>query len=179
MRTRVARLTSILLAALWCGCGNDTAPSGILETATVTDPSGDTFGSPGTFWDFTSLTVSRDTTSIIVRLDFTNTAVSSQTNSIGGMIAYIDLDTDQNVETGSFPATDEFRPGSGTSVLGADYVVEMFRYGADSTVAILDATGVTTGRIKPIFNGKSVTLHIPRTMIGNDDGFLNAAAIVG
>src|SRR4051812_5695291 len=102
MRTGVARFIPLVVAALWCGCQDSgTSPDGILETATVNDASGDTFGTPGTFWDFTSLTVSRDTTSIIVRLNFTSNAVSAQRDIAAGMIAFIDFDTDQNVETGA------------------------------------------------------------------------------
>jgi hypothetical protein len=179
MRIAVARITPLLLAALWCGCHDGTSPNGILETATVIDPSGDTFGSPGTMWDFTALTVSRDTTSIIVRLDFTSPTFSVQTNLASGMIIFVDFDTDQNVETGALPAIDEFRPSTGTSVLGADYELAMNDFAADSTVRIFDANGLVTGHVKPVFSGKTVTIRIPRTMLGNDDGFLNAAAIVG
>jgi transposase len=35
------------------------------------------------------------------------------------------------------------------------------------------------GQVKPIFSGKKVTVRIPRSMLRDDDGFLNAAAIVG
>jgi hypothetical protein len=179
MRLAVARITPLFLAALWCGCHDRTSPDGILETATVIDPSGDTFGSPGTMWDFTALTVSRDTTSIIIRLDFTTSAFSAQTNLASGMIVFVDFDTDQNVETGGVPAIDEFRPTTGTSVLGADYELAMNDFGTDSTVRVFDANGIITGRVKPVFSGQTVTIRIPRTMLGNDEGFLNAAAIVG
>src|SRR3954470_14406475 len=103
MRPSVARFTPWLVAALCLSCSDSTAPSSILETATVTDPTGDTFGVQGTFWDLTSMTVSRDTSAIIVRLDFTTTAVSAMKSIASGMIAYVDFDTDQNSETGAFP----------------------------------------------------------------------------
>jgi hypothetical protein len=33
--------------------------------------------------------------------------------------------------------------------------------------------------VRPTYNGASITARIPRGMLGGDDGFLNAAAIVG
>lgn len=169
----------LLLAALSCSADATAPRDVILETATALDPTGDTFGSTGTFWDLTALTVSRDSDAVIVKLDLTTTTFSSQSNIASGMIGFIDFDTDQDVSTGLLPTIDDFRPTNGTSVLGADYEVAMLGFTSDSTVAVVDTNGTVTGRVKPEFRGKSVTIRIPRTMLGNDDGFVNVAAIVG
>jgi hypothetical protein len=57
--------------------------------------------------------------------------------------------------------------------------VNLSVFAEDSTVAVLDAVGAVAGRVKPVYTGRRVTMRIPKALIGNDDGFVNAAAIVG
>jgi hypothetical protein len=189
------RLATLLtVAALFCGCTESTSsepitpapiipapiiPAPAATTATVADPVGDTFGTAVVRWDMTALTITRDTAGITVKLDFANDVISPTSGDTTAMIGFVDFDVDQNPATGVTATVDEYRPGSGSSGMGSDYQLVLLGYAADSSVAVNDSKGVPTGRVKPVFSGRGVTIRIPKAMLGNDDGLLNAAAIVG
>jgi hypothetical protein len=148
-------------------------------TQTFIDPTGDTFNTGGKQWDLTAFTVSRDTGGVTARLDFSTDVLSPMSGDTSAIIGFVEFDLDQNVVTGGSSVVDEFRPGVGTTSLGVDATVDMSQFAADSTVAVYDSLVHVTGRIKPVFVGKSLTIRVPRAMLQNDDGFLGAATIVG
>lgn len=198
---------ALLLAGLLCACGSNasqsadppTGPSGDPPggppgnppgdpgtppgsgglTRTVADPAGDTFGNRGVQWDMTGLTITRDSAGITVELAFTAPLISPTSGDSNAMIAFVDLDTDQDSATGATPTVDEFRRDGASTGMGADYQLVLANYEADSTVAIFDAAATVTGRVRPVFDGNKVSVRIPRALLGDDDGYLNAAAIAG
>lgn len=147
--------------------------------ATAADPTGDTFGGGGVQWDVTSLTIQRDTAEVTVLLEFTADLISPVTGDPTAMVAFVDLDIDQDSTTGLRAIADEFRTDGGSTGLGADYLLNLGVYATDSTVALVDREGVEVGRIKPVFTGRRVTARIPKPLLGGDDDGLNAAVIVG
>jgi plastocyanin len=153
------------------------APEGI--TATAADPAGDTFGGGGVQWDVTSLTLRADTADVTVLLDFSADLISPVTGDPAAMVAFVDLDIDQDSTTGLRAIADEFRTDGGSTGLGADYLLNLGVYAMDSTVALIDREGVEVGRIKPVFTGRRLTARIPKTLLDDDDDALNAAVIVG
>lgn len=189
--------TVVLVAGLLSACGSNASemagppdgPSGDPPggspppseslTRTAADPAGDTFGNRGVQWDLTRLTVTRDTGGVSVELEFSTPLIAPTSGDSNAMIAFVDLDTDQDSTTGSTPTVDEFRRNSGSTGMGSDFQVALTSYDPDSTVAIFDEGANLTGRVRPVFAGNKVSLRIPRAMLGNDDGFLNAAAIAG
>jgi hypothetical protein len=44
---------------------------------------------------------------------------------------------------------------------------------------VTDALGNQTGRVRPTFDGHRITIVIPKALLANDDGYLNAAAVAG
>ena len=178
---RAARLAMrglLGLAVLAC-----TEPRARVEatTVTVTDPTGDVFGAAGVpKWDLTSMSISRDTAGITVVLELTTDPISPVSGLASAMIGFIDLDVDQEPQTGLGSVVDEYRPrGTGATGLGADYVVVLGNYAADSTVTVFDLFGDPMGQVRPVFSGRRVSIRIPKGLIGDDDGRLDAAAIVG
>lgn len=175
----------LLLSGLLGGCQSDgsgpnPADPGLGQvTATIADPTGDTFGNRGVQWDLTALTVTRDTAGITVTIAFSSAPISPTGGDSNAMIAFVDFDTDQDSTTGSPTMTDEFRRDSGSTGMDSDFRVDLATFAADSTVTIFDASGAVTGHVTPVFSGKTVAFRIPHAMLGDDDGFLNAAAIVG
>jgi hypothetical protein len=136
----------------------------------ATDPTADTFGA-GTFQpDLTSLTASTSASAVTITLQFDQPIAP---DSLGG---YIDLDLDQNAATGGLPLTDQFRGGAGSTGMGAEAMVQLFQ-NSDGTMSIFDGAG--GGTVTPTFTATSVSLAIPLAMLGNDDGNLNLAAVVG
>ncbi len=179
---RKGHLAALLTVLGFLGCSENTGPaSGTADpnTVQVTDPAGDTFGAGGVHWDVTALTISRDTGGITVVLDFTRNLISPVSGDTNAMIAYVDFDVDQDSTTGRPAQADEFRPRAGSTGMGSDYTLELSNYSADSMVHVVDSSSVSTGLVKPVFSGNRVTVRIPKAMIGNDDGYLNAAAVVG
>jgi hypothetical protein len=177
-----ARLTTTLLVAgaLW-SCGGDASGPGTLEaTAQVADPTGDTYGSGVVHWDLTDMTITRDEGGITLELDFSRAVISPTSGDTTAVIGYVGFDVDQNAATADLASiVDEFRPDTiGSTGLGVDYELQLVDYAQDSTVTVTGSSG-TTGRVKPVFSGNRVPVRIPRALLGNDDGFLNAAAIVG
>ncbi len=178
-RPPLAKLAgAILLAA--CS-GSSTGPGGGL-TATATDPSGDTYGVLAVQWDLTALTITRDSGGIDFTIDFTSNVLSPMSGDSDAVYGEIDFDTDQNIATGTTSFVDVFGPGS--TGMGVDYVLDLFDYKSDSMVPVLrynpsDSTYSTIDSLRPVFSGKRISGRIPRSALGNDDGFLNAAIVVG
>ena len=169
------------LAAGWifATCGSDsTGPSG-KTTAKVTDPTGDTYGTVGrTQWDITVFTMPRDSGGIDLSLDFSANVISPVTGDTNAIVGQVDFDVDQDTLTGVGSVVDAFRPGAGSTKMGVDYALDLFKY-VDSTVNILDSLGAPTGSVRPVFSGKRLSVRIPRSLLGGDEAFLNAAAIIG
>jgi hypothetical protein len=161
------------------GPGSGPGPGSGSITRTASDPAGDTFNNRGTAWDVTAFTVTRDSAGITVTLQFTVPIIAPTSRDSNAMIAILDFDTDQDSTTGNPATIDEFRRDSATSGMGSDFQVPLADFDADSTVPVFNESATMTGRVKPVYSGNKVSVRIPRALLGNDDGYLNAAAIVG
>src|SRR6266705_3460438 len=138
------------LAGALTGCGDSSGPGGN-QSFRATDPSGDTFGSQTVQPDLTAFTIVHDTGGIDVMLDFTANVQSPVTGGTNVVVGFIDLDTDQDSTTGTTSAVDVYDALAGTP----------------------------TGSVRPRFQGRRITVRVPRALLGNDDGFLNAATVIG
>jgi hypothetical protein len=150
-----------------------------VSAAVVADPTGDTFGAAAVQWDVTEMRVERNADGIAARLELSRDVVSSPSGDPSALIAVLDFDLDQNSATGGVAVVDEFRQDGGATGLGVDAVVSLSDFATDGSVAVFDSRGIETGRVTPVFEGRHVTVRIPRALLGNDDGYVNAAAIVG
>ena len=157
---------------------NDDGGPSDKSVAVAADPTGDTFGTTGVQWDVTELKVERSADGITARLELSRDVVSPATGDPSGLVAVLDFDLDQNPATGVIAVVDEFRRDGGSTGLGVDAVVSLSDF-VDGTTPVFDARGAETGRVRPVFEGRHVTVTIPRALLGNDDGYVNAAAIVG
>ena len=168
------------------GCGDSSGPGGGgggggggTTTAKVTDPIGDTYGVDSVQWDLTALTVVRDAGGVTVVLDLSALVLSPVAGDTNATYAFVDFDTDQDSTTGISSIVDDNRPGLGSTGMGVDYWIDLANFASDSTVNVVSAALSITGTVRPTLAGASITAFIPLTMLGGDDGFLNAAAIVG
>ena len=179
--TRLA-LAIFGVVALSACSHSSTGPRTSSLTAKATDPSGDTYGTLPVQWDLTGLTLTRDTSGIDFAIDLTSNVQSPVSGDSDAVYGEIDFDTDQSITTGTTSFVDVFGPG--TSGMGVDYVLDLFDYTPDSLVPVLrynpnDSTYSTVYSLRPTFSGKRISGRIPLSALGNDDGFLNAAVIVG
>ena len=147
-------------------------------TATADDPAGDTFGVAAK-WDVKALTLAHEPNAVSVMLDFSRNVVPPTTGDPSALLAFVDLDLDQNFSTGSSAMADEFRQDGRSTVLGVDARINLAAPDEKGRVAVTDGLGRETGRVTPTYSGKRVTVRVPTTMLGDDDGYVNAAAIVG
>ena len=172
------RVLAILVAGCFAlSCGDSSGPSGTV-TASANDPSGDQFGSDSVQPDLVKLTVTRDTGGVDIALDLTVNAISLLTDTIHGVGGFIDLDTDQDSTTGAQTWTDLFRP-TGSTGMRDEFSIDFVIYATDSTVLVLDASNNVVGYVRPVFSGHRVSFRVPRSLLGNDDGFMNVAVTVG
>jgi hypothetical protein len=49
----------------------------------------------------------------------------------------------------------------------------------DLNVTVYRVGGGAVGTITPTYSGKRLSFRVPRSMLGGDDGFLNASATIG
>ena len=164
---------------LLVACGNDGTGPAPGPTATVTDAVADTFGTPTPGYvqaDLTALTVTHAADAVTITLTYARPVPRS--TAMDRVLTYVDLDTDQNPATGFTGATDQSRPGSGSTGLGVDYLLA---FDSLVSVRVMDGSVVGTeiGKISPTVSGNRVTIRVPLALIGSDDGYLDVAAVVG
>jgi hypothetical protein len=172
---RALAIAILAAVCLTLSCSDSSGPSGTVS-AFVNDPAGDQFGTDSVRPDLVKLTVTRDAGGIDVVLDFAANAISLLTDTIHGVGGLVDFDVDQDSTTGLVTWTDIF---GGSSGMGEEYYLQFLDYQLDSTVSVHDSNGTLTGSVRPVFSGKRVSFRILKTMLGNDDGFMNVAVVVG
>jgi hypothetical protein len=146
--------------------------------ATAHDPAGDTFGAAAK-WDVTGMTVAREPDVLTVMLDFSHDVVPPTSRDPSALLAFVDLDVDQDFSTGSPAMADEFRQDGRSTELGVDARINLAAPDENGRIAVTDGFGLETGRVTPVYAGKRVTVRVPTTMLADDDGYVSAAAIVG
>lgn len=179
LRSALASVTTFLLVTLPISCGSDsTGPGGGGPGSSfITDPTGDTFGSRPVQWDITTFAINHVSGAIDVELDFTNNVISPMSGDTLAPIVFVDFDLDQDSTTGVASIVDTYRPSGTPTGLGVDCRLDLSSFNADSTAAVNCVSG--GGLVKPVYSGKKITAHIPLSILGGDDGKMNAAAIVG
>jgi hypothetical protein len=147
-------------------------------TASIEDPAGDTFASAAK-WDITGLTLAHEPNDVTVMLDFSRDVVPPTTGDASALLAFVDIELDQDFATGSPAMADEFRQDGKSTALGVDARLNLAAPDGEGRIAVTDGLGHETGRVTPIYAGKRVTVRVPTAMLADDDGYVSAAAIVG
>jgi len=152
-----------------------------LAKAEITDPAQDTFLTPQppiVAPDIVRMTAWPEDGDLIIELEFVNDVVSDDVGGNNLVVGYVDIDVDQNAGTGVLPFTDDNRLDQGSTGMGSDYIVEMWMAGTGK-YAIFDSLFVSVDSITPTFDANLLTLTIPLTALGGDDGIANLATVVG
>lgn len=185
VRSRTVLLPfSLVVSALACSQSSD-VPSrpdvvAVPATASIADPVGDTFGLPGaTQWDITGLTITHETDGITVMIDFANNVSMPTPGDPNALVGLVEFDLDQNKATGKLGILDQLRTDAGSTGMGVDAGLNLSQIAADSTLTVYDMGGNPTGRAKVTFGARRLTIRVPSALLGNDDGYLDAAVIVG
>jgi hypothetical protein len=145
----------------------------------VADPVGDTLGSSANQPDITSLNASIAGGSLVITVDFAGNIAAPGADSPVALDGFIDLDTDQDGNTGDLPWTDA-RTNSNTTGMGNEFYVDLFTYDPSTgTVQVVDdPTEQVAGEATATFSGNTARFAIPLSVLA-DDGFVNVAAVFG
>jgi len=175
---------SLLVSVMGCGASSEilSMPDVAVtpSTVTVVDPVGDTFGLAGaTQWDISDLTLTHETDGITVRLDFANDVSVPSPGDPNALVGLVEFDLDQNVATGKLGILDQLRSDGGKTEMGVDAGLNLTTIRADSTVLVYDMGGNGIGRAKVELAGRRIIIHVPSALLANDDGYVDAAVIVG
>jgi len=153
----------------------------VSTSASIVDAAGDTFGIDTTIpqADLAGLFASQGEKALTVVISFNTVIAPSNDTSALAVGGYLDIDADQNSSTGFQAASDYFRPASdaGSSGLGDEYLVYLFQ-NPNGSFTVWDVND-SLGTVMPTYDAHSITFAIPYALIGNDDGNVNLAAVVG
>lgn len=180
------RRTSALTLALatLAACGGDAAvsPGEAAKRSEISalDPRKDTFGFGASPWDIVAFTMGRDDDAgLAIRLEFTIDVVPPIGGDAGAVVTFIDVDLDQNAATGRPSEVDHFRMDGGATALGVERTIDISELAPDGSATVYGVRGEILGRIVPVYAGRTLTLRLSPELLGGDDGYVNAAAIVG
>ncbi len=160
----------------------DPAAFSAIGQAEVSDPAGDEFSTAASAGfvppDIVRMTAWPEAGQLHVEIEFVEDVVSDDVGGPNVVAGFLDIDADQDPNTGVASNTDFFRIDGGSTGMGMDFCVIMFM-GGTGTYTVADAAFNPTGTIVPFFNGKVLTMWIPLSMIGGDDGLVDLAMVVG
>lgn len=152
-------------------------------SAGLVDSPGDTFGA--NTYDIVSITTSRSSTTLTVVITFDpltppSIPLPGSTAGPGDLVGFIDFDIDEDDTTGVVPATSLYCPCSPSSAIGSELFVSLFARNASGNYDIIaTATLANIGDAVPSLTGDVLTLTIPLTDLGGDDGITDMTAVVG
>lgn len=146
--------------------------------AEATDPTGDTFGGPGTQIDLTRLKAEQDGGDVLVTATFSAAVEPPSSPSADALDGFLDIDADQDGTTGNVPFVDVLS-GSPDSGMGNEYYVELFTYSTLDSAADLidDSNDQPVARVPVSFNGDTMTIRLPIAILG--DPAIDVALVVG
>ena len=144
------------------------------------DPHGDTFGGGGAQFDVLSGSAFSTDTQVVFELTFADVETTAAALTDSALIA-IELDTDQNGLTGERSLQDTYFAGHTEPLndFGGEYIIE-FTTRSGSQVAVRERSSFTqVGWADVRFSDSMVTVSADLSTLGDDDGAMTVAAIVG
>ena len=156
---------------------------GDAQATPVTDVMGDAVTGAHATYDITSIDAVFSLTSISFTINLSGAPLAPSSAPLAGLSGFIDIDIDL-APTGAgsnvSAAGNQF-PGFGSSGLGIEYYVDLFSEAQHAGfVDVKDPINVLNITTAPITYGpSSVTVIVPLSNLGNDDGLVNYAVLVG
>ena len=147
---------------------------------TTTDPQGDTLGGAGVQIDIRDFSVDAVGGNLVIGLTFYGDISAPGSGEANALEGFIDLDTDQVASPDDAVPWTDFLLDQNTTGMGNEYHVDLFNYDAvEGTVEVVDEeTAFTAGLVPMTLTSNSLTITIPLSVLGDDDGAVNAAAVV-
>lgn len=143
--------------------------AGQVHAGIATDPVGDTLGLGVNAPDVLAFSTSRDSTFLVLRLDFAAPP--------GDLAGLFELDTDAEPTTGAISHVAFLCPEP--VAIGVEYTVDLFNT-VGTTAPVRDAQFAVVGHAATRKEGPSLFVEVPLHLIGGaDTSALHAAAVVG
>jgi len=114
---------------------------------------------------------------VVFHMRFNQTANSSAVGGPNAVRGFIEIDIDQDPNTGRSPIID-VRPGSTTTGMGIEYRIIIQLQNGRHQVSVLPS-GSTVFRAAAAFSGRTITIRVPLSAFGGDDGNMNYGILVG
>ncbi len=174
LRSMKALPCSLLVALACCLATEARADSLVL------DPTGDTFGSGAVQLDITSIGAAFNSTALTFTINFAGPIFAPSAFDPRSVVAFIDIDADQNSATGVGSATGLFGPPPEPD-LGVDYGIDLsFDVVVPGYVEIFDVVANVSIGIAPVtFTTSALSINVPLALLGGDDGLVNYAVLIG
>ena len=174
MRSRAFVLAGIALLAL-------ASPA---AATTVMDLPGDAVAGAYQTYDLTSIDAVFSSTDLTFTLQLTGGVTAPSVNANSGLSGFIDIDVDSNLNTGAastITVAGTTFAGFGSSGLGIEYYLDLFTESSNpGFVTLKDPINVmNTSQVPISYGATSVTIVVPLSALGNDDGQVNYAVLVG
>ena len=146
----------------------------------LSDPIGDTYGPGPVQIDISSYSVTYTASLLNVFVGFAAPIASPSSMQPNSVTGYLDLDTDQNANTGTTPFVQLFGQ-SPTPSLGDEFLVD---FGSEAnhpgTIDVIDTSSFTAvGTIPISYRTDNFNFSVPLSLLGNSNGLLNYAILVG
>lgn len=164
----------------WSALATGTATNYEAHLATLTLPQ-----TPTVTYDLTRIETSRTATALNITLTISpgpTLAAAGATVTVDNLAGFIDFDTDENSATGVPSANTIFcQTPPAASAMGSDFFLSLFARNADGTYNIFNSSGALAdqGDATVATSVNTVTLSVPLTALGADDGRLSLSAVIG
>lgn len=171
------RLVVMLVALAACSGGDNSTGPVNRTTFSFTDPAGDTLGSSA-FRNHdlrtTSGYISDD--SLSITLEFAGAISRGSLGVANSLYGFVELDVDENPNTGYLPTTDSYREETG---LGVEFVIVLGEDNEGTEVILYDIDANVDYVIPARFESNRVTVRVALSMIDVADGRLAMVGVVG
>jgi len=114
---------------------------------------------------------------VVFHMRFNQTANSSAVGGSNTVRGFIEIDIDQDPNTGNIPIID-VRPDGTTTGMGIEYRIIIQLQNGRHQVSVLPS-GSTVFRAAAAFSGRTITIRVPLSAFGGDDGNMNYGILVG
>lgn len=186
---RITAALGLVLASLTLACDNNeyfptqsagggpVGGGGAPANFSFTDPAGDRLagddgiGSP----DIVQVSGSYDADKLVLVLMFDAAVVPWSENQLNSLDGFVDFDVDENSATGIPAAGDDY---GGSAGIGADFFLNLRDVGG-SQMTVMQADGKQFSVVSARFDGKTVTVEVPRSAFGDDEDGLRMSVVVG
>jgi hypothetical protein len=159
------------------------APSFQDGVPSTLDPIKDTFGEEPVQLDISAIDAIFTKTEITFEISFFTPISPASAFADNSVVGIIDIDTDRDETTGVISAQSFFAPPP-PSGLGVEFIIDLLSENrspgfVDVVKPVGPNRGEVVGNVAIAFTANSLSVTVPLTFLGNDDGLVNYGTVIG